>query len=497
MRPRFPTVKALVLPFVVVALVGGPLAASASAHLSACDSSFVPGDAPNLQTRMSACPAGTTYTFATGIYHLTNDLLPKDGDKLIGAGSGAGGTRLSGSKVITGWTKSGGLWIHTGDALKVGVMPDPCEDGTKTCDYQDWLFRDDGWLQRKLSPCTTLSTDQFCVDYTAKKIYIGSDPTGHLFEYGTITQLFGSRYTNVTVEHLAYNDFATPGGGVSAGAGWLIDDVYGYHNHSCGIVASPSTVANPAVIENSVFDHNGYHGYCSPSLGVKILNNDFSYNNELGFAHGSGLNIHGESGALVQGNTVDDNAGTGIAIGTTNGGTPSIGVQVLGNTAVNNAGQGIRLDGSCNTLIDSNTITGNTDFAVEVFDSNTNTISNNTIVVPSDAYGGGVRIRADTASGSSACGAADDARNNTVKGNDITMGIVVDHGNFGNINGTVSQGGLLGNETFLANDYHLPKGDCTVTNWLWWSGSTQHIVAFSPWQSTYGLDPGPGGSCSS
>src|SRR5207302_4026670 len=91
MRPRFPTLKTLVMPFVVVAFVGGPLAASADARTSACDSSFVPGDAPNLQTLMSACPAGTTYTFAAGTYHLTNYLLPKDGDKLIGAGSGVGG----------------------------------------------------------------------------------------------------------------------------------------------------------------------------------------------------------------------------------------------------------------------------------------------------------------------------------------------------------------------------------------------------------------------
>ena len=67
----------------------------------------------------------------------------------------------------------------------------------------------------------------FCIDYGDKKIYLGSDPGNSLLEYATVT-LFISPWMadDVTVGDLSYSEFASVGGGMSGGAGWLIDQRY-------------------------------------------------------------------------------------------------------------------------------------------------------------------------------------------------------------------------------------------------------------------------------
>ncbi len=474
--------------------LAGPAAGAVRGHPQ-CDASFVPADAPNVATRVTDCPPGTTFTFAAGVYRLTKKIVPKAGDSLLGAGSGPGGTRFTGSTIINGWTKSGSMWVHTGDAKNVGVMPDPCDVGT-ACDYQDWLYRDGDWLARVLSPCTSLAAGQFCVDYKASKIFIGSDPGSSSFEYATVTQfLVGYRFGDVTAKHFSYDEFATVGGALQGGAGWLIDDVHGHHNHACGVSLLHSTMKDPATVENSTFDHNGYHGYCNPGDSPQILNDEIAFNNQLGFAHGTGMVLNGANGGLIQGNAIHDNAGVGIDIVKRGSDVGSQGIRILDNVITDNDGTGIRLFNACSVTVDSNTVVGNLGFGVDVQDANSNTVSNNTIDVPPAGRGGGIRIYADGMTGSNNCGALDDARDNSVTGNRVTMETVADHGNFGNVNGVVDVGGLIANEQFSANVYHVPGGTCSVTAWKWWDGTAEQTVGFSPWQASYRQDAPPTGTC--
>ncbi len=150
--------------------------------------------------------------------------------------------------------------------------------------------------------------------------------------------------------------------------------------------------------------------------------------------------------------------------------------------------QGLQMSNTCNDLIDSNILTANGRIQIDLQDSNTNTISNNTVIAPSSSTYGGIRVSGDTATGTTTvCGAWNDARNNQVTGNDISMG----PGNTGNVNGAVSQpGALVSGEVFSGNTYHVPSGDCTARMWTWWDGSVQQELGFSTWQSA-GLDAPP------
>jgi len=164
-------------------------ATSRSAKASGCDPSLVPADAPNLQTKMGSCPDGTTFSFAGGLYRITAQLPLGQGDSVVGAGSGTGGTEFRGSIVLpaSSFAQSGALWVHTGDAQSVGIMGDPCEPGVQGCGYLDWVYRDGTFLSRVLSPCTSLGPDQFCIAYGANKIYLGQAPGSHLIEYSTVS----------------------------------------------------------------------------------------------------------------------------------------------------------------------------------------------------------------------------------------------------------------------------------------------------------------------
>jgi parallel beta-helix repeat protein len=501
-RPR-PLGHAGVLAAAVLttmAVIAGAPAASMASPLGgpSCDPTFVPRDAPDVPYRVAHCPEGTTFTFAAGTYRLAQKIIPRVGDVLIGAGSGHGGTRFTGSKVLTSWTQQGAKWVHTGDALKVGVMKDPCEVG-RACDYQDWLYRNGDWLKRVLSPCGTLTTDQFCIDYTAKKIYVGANPNGELMEYATVTQfLVGYRFGDVTAKHFSYDEFATVGGGIQGGDGWFVDDVHGHHIHACGISLLHSSVNNPSTVQNSTFDNNGYTGYCDPGDSQKILNNEFAFNNRLHFAHGMGVGLHGALGGLIQGNRIHDNYGVGLALQkrqekVSERGTK--GVVVRDNVVTNNSEAGIRVYNSCLNIIDSNVVRGNMRIGIDIDSANSNTISNNTVVVPAASSAAGIRIYGGDGVGSNNCGSFDDARNNTVTGNDITMSDVSEHGNFGSINGVVGAGGRVSGERFLANTYHMPDGDCSVTNWKWWAGGDERTVSFGSWRTVYLQDQPPAGTC--
>jgi parallel beta-helix repeat protein len=172
-------------------------------------------------------------------------------------------------------------------------------------------------------------------------------------------------------------------------------------------------------------------------------------------------------------------------------------VQVVGNSVHDNSEDGIEVHWSCQTLIDSNTVRGNGRVGIDIYNANSNLVSGNTVDVPaSTTFGGIVVIAVGGHGGSNDCGSWDDARDNTVVGNDVTMGSVDNNGSYGNINGTVSlHGGGIVNDYFDSNHYHVPKGDCTVNNWHWWDGAVEQRTMFPDWRGIFLQDLRPEGSC--
>jgi hypothetical protein len=470
----------------------------ASSPLECTGYQLTPADAANVPDIVNAQAARTTFCFAAGTYRMTDLIVPKDGDRFVGVGRGADGTILSGARLLDGWEFADGLYIHTGD---VALLPHggECFSGTE-CTYPDWLFKDGRPLDRVLSPCSVsrVTPGAFCIDYTARRIYVASDPAKASIEYSWVPRAFEGG-TGVVIEQLAINGYANTaalGAVVRAGTGWTVDGIHMENNHACAIalVGDEGTL-----VQRSRFVRNGQEGACGSSTGAAFMNNEVAHNNTLGFDglwEAGGTKFVHSTDLRVIGNHVHDNNGAGLWFDIDNAGVLIEGNRVERNTDLYENGNGIMYEISCDARIETNVVTRNA--AAGIFLSNSHDVTvggpeaGNRVVDNSDY---GIRLLADDRTDmQSNCGSQLHIRNVLVTGNEIRMA------------GTTSLNGLqrvapalVDNVKFVGNRYHMPPSACSHRRWKWWNGSIMNTVRFTgpgpTWQRAFGQDPAPGGRC--
>jgi parallel beta-helix repeat protein len=495
-----PLCTALAVSLILLRSVAATTAAQAGPSLAGTCSgySLTPADAPNIQSIIDAKPGGTAFCFGPGVYRMTDVIIPKGSDKLIGAGATRADVILTGAKVLTGWTASSGLYVHSGDVVSL-LKGGNCYTGTE-CQYSDWLFRGGLPMTRVLSTCssTKVLAGDFCVDYSGKKIYVHDDPTGQTMSYSYVPRAIGGSGTGVVVKDMTFDKFASPVGGaktIRAGTGWLVDNVVMQYNHGCAIGLDGTS---GTVVQNSRFHDNGQLGYCGTSTGAKFQNNEVDHNNFLGVNGpwgGGGGKFTQSVNVTVANNNVHDNNGNGIWFD-----MDSKGGVISGNTATNNsgiygAGNGITYEISCWGTIVGNVSTGNGMSGIQLRSSHDttiggsgqgNTIANNKIA--------GMRVIVDRSGTQPHCGAITGS-NNRFTANTVTMPSGTSLNGVQNFKPYTANGNV-----FSANHYYMPSGGCKATRWTWWNGSSSINAPFvattgTTWQGSFRQDVGPGGTC--
>jgi parallel beta-helix repeat protein len=459
--------------------------------------SLTPANAPNIPAIVAAKPAGTVFCFAPGTYRMTDQIVPRDNDQLIGTGATRADVVLSGAKVLSAWAASGGLYVHSGDVVslpKSGV----CNTGT-ACQYSDWLFRGNQPITRVLSPCssTNVKTGRFCVDYGGKKIHIFDNPAGQTMSYSFVPRALDGG-TGVVVKNITFDKFASPAGGaktVRAGTGWLVENIAMQYNHGCamGVDGTSGTV-----VQNSRFHDNGQLGYCGSPTGAKFQNNEVDHNNFLGIKApwgGGGGKFTDSVGVTVANNNVHDNKGNGIWFDLDSKGAVITGNITTNNSGIYGAGSGITYEISCYGTILGNTSSGNGMAGIQLRSSHDNVIgavgegnnvANNQIA--------GIRIIVDRSGTQSHCGAINGS-NNRIAQNNVTMPSGTSINGVQNFKPYVASA-----NSFIGNDYHMPSGGCSAARWAWWTGGSASVnVPFrssgASWQGTFKQDLATGGTC--
>ncbi len=242
----------------------------------------------NLASVISANPAGTTFAIQAGTYRLTSPLTVPAGDTLLGYP----GVIISGSKDIsTGWTSDGaGHWYVGGQtALTLWslVSPDgiPICGTNSSCENNQDVYFDKTFMQPAGS-LSALITGKFYFDSTTGRIYIGTNPAGHLIETTAFTynrdQNGNGNYaytgivqgSNINLRNITFEE---------GGGGWN-PNLYlngGTMTNCVTRLNSTQGVAGNGTVLNSIITHNGQLGV---SGGFSLLDNDeISYNNEMGF----------------------------------------------------------------------------------------------------------------------------------------------------------------------------------------------------------------------
>jgi hypothetical protein len=337
----------------------------------------------DLQAKISANPAGTTFCLQAGTHRpaSVDGYVPLAGDTFLGVDDKA---IVSGSKVLSGFTASGSDYVAT------GFLPSAPSDNRGNCRSDHPLCEQsqdvylDGVRLENVASRTALAAGKVFLDYPNNKIYVRDNPTGRTVEQAWATRLFGGSATNVKIKNLtiqmtagrAQTGVIDPGAG---GTGWVVDHNDLRFNHGYGV--GPGSTGGLTVTANHVH-HNGQSGTGGNGAGNLIDSNEVDHNNTAGYDDlwEAGNKFGQASNFTITNNYYHDDFGPGIWCDIDCGS----GV-ISGNYVAHEWGQGIFYEISCGPVsIHDNILIGNSVAAINASASkNVDIFNNQTYTDPS------------------------------------------------------------------------------------------------------------------
>ena len=292
--------KMSVMPLIAFAVFIGP-ATAATVYLYPSE---------NIQSVVNSNPAGTTYVFTPGVYRMQS-ISPKSGDSYIGQS----GAVLNGSRQATSFSQENvnGItyWVTSGPS-RAGTTVGTCDSSHPMCSYPEDLFINNQAIQR-VSSLSAVTSSTCYFNYSASKVYFLASPTGKTVEISTTPTAFWAPVSNVTIQSLTVEKYATPAqsGAIKASTSWTISNNEVRYNHGGGIQAG-----NSSVINSNYVHHNGQVGITAGGASsVLVQDNEVSYNNVDGFDfswQAGGVYLANAISPVIKGNYVHDNKGMGI-----------------------------------------------------------------------------------------------------------------------------------------------------------------------------------------
>lgn len=346
----------------------------------------------SLQYAVTKAPAGSTLVLRSGRYHESVEVPFYK--KLTIQNYPGEAVWLDGSSTISSWTASGTRWFTPWTvALDNRVSSTPgVDESSRFVDpaYPMSRYPEQVWVNgAKLTQVGSLgavTATSFYVDAAAKRLYVGTNPSGktidastlssglHIYGEGTTIRGIGVRryanhlaaggaiaakVANITLENVMVQDNATQG--VTA---WNKGNVFTRITVSGnGLLGIGANKADNLTITNSRVDgNNSEHFKPAPvsgglkiteSVGVRISQSSFENNIYAGIwfdAYSKNMTISR--------NTLRGNTGSAVQIEA--GANPLI----VGNYLVENVGSGLRLINTSGSRVWNNTITGNGNRAI-------------------------------------------------------------------------------------------------------------------------------------
>jgi hypothetical protein len=282
---------------------------------SSRDVTVHPGD--DIQKLVNNNPSGTSFVITAGTYRLQS-IRPKDGDTF----SGQPGTILNGAEVLDNFKQQGQYWVADVIVHPLSSYRGECDNQHPACMDPEDLFYDSKPLKRVAS-LSLVAPGTWYLNYSENKAYVGSDPTHHTVEISVARAAFWGNASNVTINGLAIEKYASIAGkgAINAmaalngygpvGKGWVVESNDVYLNHGVGIrVADGMTVRN-----NKVHD-NGQMGVAGSGSNILVQGNEIYGNNYAGYKldwEAGGVKFAAYSTHVtLDNNYVHDNKGPGL-----------------------------------------------------------------------------------------------------------------------------------------------------------------------------------------
>jgi parallel beta-helix repeat protein len=321
-----------------------------SVHVTALPAEVELAEGQNIQAQIDAAASGTIFRVGTGTHRLTSPLHPRSDSTFIGEA----GAVISGSRLLTGFRRSGGRWVLNGQ-IQEAYASGTCGREHPRCARPEDLYVDDVPL-RHVASLADLAPGTWYFDYGGDRIYVFDDPSNRRIETAVVAYAFGGDADNVTLAGLVIEKFANRAqtGAVQGDRStrWTIRDSDVRLNHGVGIRAGASMV----ILRNHIH-HNGQLGVGGSGDNILVEGNEIAHNNYAGYDAGweaGGAKFTETFGLIARNNSVHHNAGPGLWTDYDNRS-----VLVEGNVVEDNASMGIFHEISYSAVIRNNMVRRN------------------------------------------------------------------------------------------------------------------------------------------
>lgn len=311
----------------------------------------------------------------------------------------------------------------------------------------------DGKRLQEVASVSSMGPDEFYYDWANKRIYIPSDPNGHVVELATrpLALVVGSGAGGSQIKGLGFRRYATneysnlTGAAVyMGGTNFLVQDSVFTENAAAGLYMAPQGgTMNHSAFVNNGFSSSGGNGHSEGGDpdNVQITNNLISNNNTEHFnmyctlsCGQAGMKMAHMKGFTIKHNIFKNNEGGGFWCDEN-----CTGATIVDNLIINNTGPGIFYEVSSDGIIASNVVAYNTQTGIRVVSATTK-VYNNTVI---------------TSGANEAIWVYDDARNQSdPRGSQVgpdTTDVSVVNNVIYNTNNTVSSLSAQGTSTSATN----------------------------------------------
>lgn len=304
-----------------------------------------PGE--SIQEAVNAASEGAELLIAPGLHRL-QFVDPKPGQTI----TGAPGAVMSGAMVLSEFVEQDGLWAHEGITAE-GERRGVCVSEESACDLPEDLYID-GERIRRSKTLESVDTDSWYLDYAADVLYLGRDPGDSLIELAVTPYAFGGEATDVTIQGLVIEKYASPAqrGAIDVGTGWRILGNEIRQNHGAALFpGSQSTVSD------NYLHHNGQTAIDGGGDGSVYERNEIAFNHlgDFSFEWGAGgVKFVHTSDLVLRDNFVHHNYGPGLWIDGYN-----VDTVFDGNRVIDNFDAGIKIEISGAATVNDNIVEGN------------------------------------------------------------------------------------------------------------------------------------------
>ncbi len=299
---------------------------------------------------------------------------------------------LDGAETVTGWRKSGNVWVRSGWTQSLDASPtfkrgepDGTEDGWRFVDpaYPMAAHPDQVWVDgRQLTQVASrsqVSNGRFFVDEKTDELVVGTDLTGKKAKVSTLISGLSVRSEGSVVKGIGVRRYATSvpsmGTVIVAADRVTLSDVTIRDNSTTGLYtwSKDTTLADVSVIGNGLLGAGA-----SQADGLEIRRMLSTGNNRERFnrAPVSGaLKIHSSTDVIVADSVFADNLGQGPWFDESN-----YGVVFSGNDSLRNTGSGVVFELSERAVFADNLVADNALHGILIANAGDAAIWNNTLV---------------------------------------------------------------------------------------------------------------------